>query len=55
MFYPLNAVLSLFHGLPRKEVCRLYFLEPHYISHKIKYASSIAAVALPCNNKIKLT
>ena len=55
IFYHLCVVLSLEHGLPRKEICKLnFFIEPHYISHKIKYASSLTVVSLLCNNKIKL-
>ena len=48
-----NAVLSLDHRLPKDLLgIRLldYFLKPHHTSHIIKYISSLAVEALPCNS-----
>ena len=50
-----NAVLSLDHRLPKYLLgIRFvdYFLIPHYTSHIIKYISSLAVEALPCNSTI---
>ena len=50
-----NAILSLDHRL-RKDLLGIrfvdYFLKPHYTSHIIKYISSLAVEALPCNSTI---
>ena len=50
-----NAVLSLDHRLP-KDLLGIrfvdYFLKPYYTSYIIKYISSLAVNALPCNSTI---
>ena len=49
------AVLSLDHRLP-KDLLGIrfvdYFLKPHYTSYIIKYISSLAVEAFPCNSTI---